>query len=168
MCIRDSFSFMQSLILIAAYIAGSNKESTDVRLFEMEKSRQRRGGNQNNTNATKDGGQFLLGKTKRFSLDRLLAIAQHLASLEIEGATECQMINHSLDFYACINTLVHEDLLKKQTLRTGGLTADLSSGSDSLTSIGFKCNFDHNFVQEVAEKISFPLHEYLFRNEVDE
>lgn len=108
-----NFSFMQSLILIAAYIAGSNKESTDVRLFEMEKSRQRRGGNQNNTNATKDGGQFLLGKTKRFSLDRLLAIAQHLASLEIEGATECQMINHSLDFYACINTLVHEDLLKK-------------------------------------------------------
>lgn len=108
-----NFSFMQSLILIAAYIAGSNKESTDARLFEMEK-RGRRGGTQNMTNAPpKEGGQFLLGKTKRFSLDRLLAIAQHLASLEIEGAAECQMINHSLDFYACINTLVNEDLLKK-------------------------------------------------------
>ena len=87
----------------------------------------------------------MLGKTKRFSLDRLLAIAQHLASIEIENAAECQMINHSMDFYACINTLVHEDLLKKQTMRTGGLTADISSGGDNLTSIGLKCNFDHNF-----------------------
>lgn len=161
---------MQSLILISAYIAGSNKESTDSRLFEMEKTRTRRGANQNNTNqAHKAGGQFLLGKTKRFSFDRLLAIAQHLASIEIDGATECKLINHSLDFYACINTLVNEELLTKQVMRTGGLPAEVNSGADNLTSIWLKCNFDHNFIQkEVAEKINFHLHEYLFRNEIDE
>ena len=164
-----NFSFMQSLILIAAYIAGSNKESTDGRLFEMEKGRHRRVAHQNNTNqAHKDGGQYLLGKTKRFSFDRLLAITQHLASIEIEGATECKLIKHSLDFYACVNTLVNEDMLTKQVMRTGGLTAEISSGADNLTSVGLKCNFDHNFIQEVAEKINFQLHEYLFRNEIDE
>jgi len=53
-------------------------------------------------------------------------------------------------------------------LRTGGLTTDISTGADDLTSIGFKCNFDHTFVQEVAEKINFTLNEYLFRNDIAE
>lgn len=88
----------------------------------------------------------MLGKTKRFSIDRLLAITQHLASIEIEGATETKLVNHSLDFYACINTLVKESLLGKQVMRTGGLTVEISSGSDNLTSVGLKCNFDHNFI----------------------
>jgi len=45
-----NFSFMQSLILIASYIAGSNKESTDVRIFEMERQRHRRNANVNHAN----------------------------------------------------------------------------------------------------------------------
>ena len=32
---------MQSLVLIAAYIAGSNKESTDMRLFDVDKTKWR-------------------------------------------------------------------------------------------------------------------------------
>jgi|TARA_B110001450_G_C17401600_1_gene391966 hypothetical protein len=34
-----NFSYMQSMVLIAGFIAGSNKESTDLRLFEMDRSK---------------------------------------------------------------------------------------------------------------------------------
>ena len=30
---------MQSIILIAAFIAGSNKESTDIKLFDIDRSK---------------------------------------------------------------------------------------------------------------------------------
>lgn len=63
---------------------------------------------------------------------------------------------------------MHEDLLTKQVVRTGGLPAEVNSGADNLTGIWLKCNFDHNFIREVAEKINFHLHEYLFRNEIDD
>lgn len=33
------FSYMQSMILISAFIAGSNKESTDIRLFDVDRSK---------------------------------------------------------------------------------------------------------------------------------
>ena len=36
-----NFSFMQSLALITAYVAGSNKESLDLKLFERDKARMR-------------------------------------------------------------------------------------------------------------------------------
>lgn len=35
--------YMQSIVLLAAYIAGTNKESTDVRLFDVERSKLRGG-----------------------------------------------------------------------------------------------------------------------------
>jgi len=31
-----NFSFMQSIILISAFIAGSNKEATDIKIFETD------------------------------------------------------------------------------------------------------------------------------------
>ena len=34
-----SFSFIQSIILIAAYCAGSNKEQTDINLFQIDKAK---------------------------------------------------------------------------------------------------------------------------------
>jgi len=107
----------------------------------------------------------LLGKTKRFGIDRLAAIVDYLTSLEIEGANECRKLNHTAEFYACINTLVDEDLLIRHSLRTAGGSG--GAGGDELVSMGFKCNFDHNFVLEIADKINFQLREYLFENEKD-
>lgn len=104
-----------------------------------------------------------MGKTKRFGIDRLAAIVDYLTSLEIGEANECKKLNHSAEFYACINTLVDEDLLKKQAFRTAGGSG--GAGGDELVSIGFKCNFDHNFVLEIADKINFQLKEYLFTDE---
>ena len=156
------FSFMQSIILIAAFLAGSNKESTDIRLFDIDRSKFRC--KTGNANQAKPGAN-LLGKTKRFGIDRLTAIVDYLSSLEIDGANECKKLNHSAEFYACINTLVDEDLLKRQGMRAGGGSG--GAGGDELVNMGFKCNFDHNFVQDVADKINFRLEEYLF-GEADE
>ena len=47
-------------------------------------------------------------------------------------------------------------------MRTGGTNAQSSSNSDELIHIGFKCNFDKSFVEEIAEKINFYLNEFLF------
>jgi len=37
-----------------------------------------------------------------------------------------------------------------------------STASDDLVNIGFKCNFDRKFAEEVAKKIDFILEEYLY------
>ena len=37
-----NFTYMQSMILISAFVAGSNKESTDLRLFEVDRSKYRK------------------------------------------------------------------------------------------------------------------------------
>ena len=74
---------MQSMVLIAAFIAGSNKESTDIKLFEIDRSKYRM-----RNGANKAGAVNLLGKTRRFGIDRLQAIVDYLSSLEIDGAHE--------------------------------------------------------------------------------
>lgn len=96
---------------------------------------------------------MLVGKTRRFTIDRLVAIAQFLCHLEIENSLECQNVNQSFDFYSCINTLASEDLLKKSTFKSVG--AQTSGNSDELVNISFKCNFDNAFVQDIADKINF-------------
>jgi hypothetical protein len=65
------------------------------------------------------------------------------------------MLGHSTEFYSCINTLVKEELLKKHVMRTGGATVATTTGGDELINIGLKCNFDQNFVQDIATKINF-------------
>jgi hypothetical protein len=161
---NTNFSYLQSMVLIAGFLAGSNKESGDCKMFEVDKSKQRSKQNANKALDEK-GGTHLVGKTKRFVVDRLAAIVDYLTSLEIEGADECKRLNHSAEFHACINSLVKEDLLKKTTFRTGGSSVATSTGGDDLIHIGYKCNFDQNFVFEVAEKINFPINEYLHRGE---
>lgn len=156
-----NFSYMQSMILISAFIAGSNKETTDLRLFEVDRSKYRKQtGNANKQKAQ----QYMMGKTRRFSLDRVSAILDYLTSLEIEGCEEVNKINHTAEFYSCINSLVGEGLLKKQVARSAGSG---NIGSDDLINIGFKCNFDINFVQEISTKINFHLKEYMF-NDLEE
>lgn len=111
----------------------------------------------------------MAGKTRRFSIDRLSAILDYITSLEIEGAQENGKINHSIEFYTCINSLVREELLKKQVMRTNGMTsAGGVCGGDELIAIGFKCNFDINFVQTIATKINFHIKEYMFNDSVEE
>lgn len=41
-----NFSYMQSLVLISAYVAGSNKEAQDTRTFLKEASKSRSHGNE--------------------------------------------------------------------------------------------------------------------------
>eukprot|EP00355_Strombidium_rassoulzadegani_P000262 CAMPEP_0168609292 /NCGR_PEP_ID=MMETSP0449_2-20121227/1119_1 /TAXON_ID=1082188 /ORGANISM="Strombidium rassoulzadegani, Strain ras09" /LENGTH=206 /DNA_ID=CAMNT_0008649407 /DNA_START=18 /DNA_END=634 /DNA_ORIENTATION=+ len=146
---NSNFSYLQSIILISAYIAGSNKESTDTKLFEMDRTRMRmRAGGNANAGGVKNG-VHLVGKTKRFGIDRMIAIADFLTSLEIDGAAEVKRINHSAEFFACVNTLVKEGLLKKQTMRVGGTSIQTSTQSDDLLNIGLKCNYDLGFVEQV-------------------
>lgn len=110
--INSNFSFLQSIILISSFLAGSNKESTDTKLFEMDRSKRGMHNANRNQNNVKNG-VTLFGKTKRFGIDRLISIVDYLISLEIEGSNETLLVQHSNEFYACINTLVKEDLLKK-------------------------------------------------------
>lgn len=80
-----NLSYLQSIILISAFIAGSNREATDIKLFEMDKSKYRF---KKGSAIERGQGASMLGKTRRFTLDRLIAIADYLASLEIEGSFE--------------------------------------------------------------------------------
>jgi len=45
--------------------------------------------------------------------------------------------------------------LKKSLIKKSDSTLD------DLSSIAFKCNFDKTFVEDVAQKINFPIKEYL-------
>ena len=55
---NSNFSYLQSIVLISAFIAGSNKESTDVKLFEIDKSKFRmKTGAASNSKTTNAGGQ---------------------------------------------------------------------------------------------------------------
>jgi hypothetical protein len=57
----------------------------------MQQQKKREGRNGANTNNQK--GQLLVGKTRRFTIDRLVAIAQFLCSVEIENSLEYQNLN---------------------------------------------------------------------------
>ena len=72
-----------------------------------------------------------------------------------------------MEFYATINSLSDDGLLKKtfnkNTLVDGGTSQ--AGASDDLTSVFFKCNFDYNFIQEVAKKVNFILDDFLLSTE---
>ena len=57
----------------------------------MQQQKKREGRNGANINNQK--GQLLVGKTRRFTIDRLVAIAQFLCSVEIENSLEYQNLN---------------------------------------------------------------------------
>jgi hypothetical protein len=79
---------LQSIIIIAGFLAGSNKESGDIKMYEIDRSKKRTHANANKALDEKTG-THLVGKTKRFVVDRLNAIVDYFISLEIEGADEC-------------------------------------------------------------------------------
>lgn len=110
----------------------------------------------------------MLGKSKRFNLQRYFAILDFVLSLYAENCHENGLHGHSVEFYATINSLTEDGLLKKTFNKNllgqdGG--AGQSGASDDLTSVFFKCNFDYNFIQEVAKKVNFILDDFLLSNE---
>jgi hypothetical protein len=54
-----------------------------------------------------------------------------------------------------LNSLAEEGLLKKSIAKKSDSTLD------DLSAIAFKCNFDQNFIDEVSNKVNFPINEYL-------
>ena len=112
-----------------------------------------------------------MGKSKRFNLERYSAVLDYLMSVQAEECYENKQITgHSLDYYSTLNSLAEEGLLKKyivkrnQTTGESGGTGAAGAGED-LTCVSYKCNFDLNWIQEVADKISFHLDEYLVTGE---
>ena len=73
------------------------------------------------------------------------------------------MLGHSLEYYATINSLASEGLLKKYVMKrsTAGDSSAAGASLEDLTSVSYKCNFDQTFAEEVANKIGFLLKEYL-------
>ncbi len=129
------------MALIAGYIAGMNKESMDCKLFEKDRSRIRNT-KQKEIQATKKG--FQLGKSKKFNIDRYFAILDFILFLVASETQEVKNYSHSLDYLATINSLAGEGLLKKSIIKKSDSTLD------DLSSIAFKCNFDENFITDVA------------------
>jgi hypothetical protein len=60
-----------------------------------------------------------------------------------------------------VNSLVDEGVLKKYISKKG-------DGTDELTNISYKCNFDSGYIDEVAKNIDFKLNEYLYTNGEEE
>lgn len=107
----------------------------------------------------------MVGKSKRFSLERYSAILDYLMSTQAEHCQENIIAGHSLEYFATINSLVGEGLLKKYVMKRSAVQDSSATGAagagEDLTCVAYKCNFDRNFVDEVANKIGFLLNEYL-------
>ena len=147
-----NFSYMQSLALCAAFITGMNKESTDLRIFDRS-NKQNRMKNSKQSKKTQ-AALNMVGKSKRFSLERYAAVLDYLVSTQAENAQENLIHGHTLEYYATINSLAGEGLLKKYVMKRSAGGDSNSTGAagagEDLTSIAYKCNFDMNFVKDVA------------------
>ena len=97
----------------------------------------------------------MLGKSKKFNIDRYFAILDYILWMTASETQEAKSYSHSLDYLATVNSLADEGLLKKSIIKKSDSTLD------DLSAIAFKCNFDQNFISDVALKINFPLKEYL-------
>ena len=76
-----NFSYMQSMALIAAYICGINKESTDLRMFEKSTMHKQRTNKTSTKKPEAKDKAYLLGKSKRFTLERYSAVLDYLMSI---------------------------------------------------------------------------------------
>ena len=93
-----------------------------------------------------------------------------LLSLYAEDCNENKNHGHSLEYYSTLNSLAEDGLLKKNVIKRSsgpdaGSTTATGSAEDDLTSVFFKCNFDFNFITDVAKKINFLLDEFLLSSE---
>jgi hypothetical protein len=151
--------------LISAYICGINKEGHDIKIFEGKtgaKNQPRKMVPKENADKSQP---FMLGKSKRFNLERFSAVLDFMLSLYAEKCVENKLYGHSLEYYAALNNLVNYGLLKKSYLKKALGPDAGSQTSEDLTTVFFKCNFDFNFIQDVAKKINFLLEEFLLGSE---
>jgi hypothetical protein len=105
------------MILVAAYIAGVNKESTDLKMFDPKTRTKKHVAKQPRQKQISN----MKGKSKKFSLERLTAVLDYLLRLEIADSNEytADSCGHSLDYYATINTLCADGVLKRQVPKRG-------------------------------------------------
>jgi len=115
---------MQSLALISAYVAGINKESLDLKMFEKDRARRQLNRQQKQTAYDMQDAKYkvmMMGKSKKFTLERFSAIFDYFVSLEAEKSQENEkVLGHTIDYYATINSLCKEGLLKKTITKRGG------------------------------------------------
>lgn len=153
-----NYGYMQTMILVAAYIAGVNKESTDLKMFDPKVRTKK----QQNRQAKHKAISNMKGKTKKFSLERLTAVLDYLLRLEIVDSNEymADSCGHSLDYYATINTLCADGVLKRQVPKRGVEQGETASRED-FTATAYKCNFTESNVVEAAAKFKFNVLEYV-------
>lgn len=72
---------MQSVALMAGYIAGTNKESMDCKLFDRDKAKTKAQKQQKEPAAEEKKKNKMMGKSKKFNIDRYFAIIDFILSM---------------------------------------------------------------------------------------
>lgn len=138
---KTSYTFIEALILLSAYLAAHNKESGDEINFSTKKvAKSKKRGKKNDEITTKINFTEL-GKTKKFSMERMLTILQYFIAFFCQGSEEAKLLHHSINVYSKINTFVSENLFK----RSQGRNEDPSA-------ISLKINYDRHMVEEVMQQ----------------
>ena len=134
----------------------------DIRMFEAKNETRRKTAALPKRTTNLDKSQpNMLGKSKRFNLERFTAVLDYLLSIYAEKATENNLYGHTTEFYATLNSLADDGLLKKTFNKKAGPDAGSTVTNDDITSVFFKCNFDVNFITGVAKKIDFSLEDFM-------
>lgn len=149
---KTSYTFVEAMILLSAFLAAHNKESNDEAQFSCSRKIKSNKGKK----GRKDGvpeqiNHQDLGKTKKFSMERMLTILQYFLANFCDDSEESTLYHHSINVYSKINTFVSENLFK----RSQGRNEDPSA-------ISLKINYDAHMVEEVLKQYSeIKLHEFL-------
>ena len=113
-------------------------------------------------NADESKNTAMLGRGKRFSLDRFQAILDYFIDLLIPHSQEnSKLLGHSLDYFGTLNSLAEQDLLKRFISKKVGSNGIGAGTVQDLTSVNFKVNYDLEFVVKLSAQIGFPIDEYL-------
>ena len=147
---KTSYTFIEAMILVSGFLAAHNKESNDDNQFSCtKKSGKGKSRKIKKDNSTLTGGihrisHTELGKTKKFSMERMLSILQFFISHYCQGSEEFKLHHHSINVYSKINTFVSENLFK----RSQGRNEDPSA-------ISLKINYDKHMVEEVLTQFPY-------------
>lgn len=133
---RGKYTLLETIIIISAYCASRNNEKQDLSIFGENNP------NLKSRKSAKPPTTSKVGKTKWFTLDRLLAIIDYFINQYAPKSFENQYLNHSTSIYAKINTLAKDKLLKKSY-----------SKNDDPSSTVFRVNFDEAFTLEVSKNL---------------
>ncbi|CAI2367820.1 unnamed protein product [Moneuplotes crassus] len=139
---KTSYTFVEAMILLSGLLAAHNKESNDEANFGLIRPTKKK--TNRKVKQTTDIGKITyleLGKTKKFSMERMLTIFQYFLSYFCDTSEEAKMYHHSINVYSKINTFVSENLFK----RSQGRNEDPSA-------ISLKINYDKHFVEEVLKQ----------------